>query len=180
MSSFTENYDFIKPSAEDYYDIQDFNENMDAIDTQLAAAEKKAAQVQEKVAQAEAKLAAVDTQLTQAEKSLAAISGKIGSPDDSGTDTLFGCMNNTSASPVKSIQHVTYPLAKSSTGKSISISAVDPSKCIVIFERLEDRFSYRIGIDYTLSATALTVKHSSYGVSDFNYATFGFWIVEFN
>ena len=32
MSTFTENYDFIKPDNEDYYDIQDFNENMDAID----------------------------------------------------------------------------------------------------------------------------------------------------
>ena len=30
MSTFTENYDFIKPDNEDYYDIQDFNENMDA------------------------------------------------------------------------------------------------------------------------------------------------------
>ena len=34
MSTFTENYDFIKPDNEDYYDIQDFNENMDAIDAQ--------------------------------------------------------------------------------------------------------------------------------------------------
>ena len=40
MSTFTENYDFIKPDNEDYYDIQDFNENMDAIDAQLAQAEK--------------------------------------------------------------------------------------------------------------------------------------------
>ena len=37
---FTENYDFIKPDNEDYYDIQDFNENMDAIDAQLAQAEQ--------------------------------------------------------------------------------------------------------------------------------------------
>mgnify|MGYP006972964840 CR=1 FL=1 len=43
MSTFTENYDFIKPDNEDYYDIQDFNENMDAIDAQLAQAEQKAA-----------------------------------------------------------------------------------------------------------------------------------------
>ena len=43
MSTFTENYDFIKPDNEDYYDIQDFNENMDAIDAQLAQAEQKVA-----------------------------------------------------------------------------------------------------------------------------------------
>ena len=43
MSTFTENYDFIKPDNEDYYDIQDFNENMDAIDAEesLAAINKK-------------------------------------------------------------------------------------------------------------------------------------------
>ena len=40
MSTFTENYDFIKPDNEDYYDIQDFNENMDAIDAQLAQQRK--------------------------------------------------------------------------------------------------------------------------------------------
>ena len=41
MSTFTENYDLIKPGSEDYYDVQDFNENMDTIDAQLAEAEAK-------------------------------------------------------------------------------------------------------------------------------------------
>ena len=53
MSTFTENYDFIKPDNEDYYDIQDFNENMDAIDAQLAQAEQKAAPIQASIATAE-------------------------------------------------------------------------------------------------------------------------------
>ena len=56
MSTFTENYDFIKPDNEDYYDIQDFNENMDAIDAQLAAAEQKAAAIQASIATAEERL----------------------------------------------------------------------------------------------------------------------------
>ena len=68
MSTFTENYDFIKPDNEDYYDIQDFNENMDAIDAQLAKAEQKAAAIQASIA--------------TAEESLAAINKKLGTPPD--------------------------------------------------------------------------------------------------
>ena len=60
MSTFTENYDFIKPDNEDYYDIQDFNENMDAIDAQLAQAEQKAAAIQASIATAEESLAAIN------------------------------------------------------------------------------------------------------------------------
>lgn len=33
MATFTEHYDLIKPGTDDYYDVADFNENMDAIDT---------------------------------------------------------------------------------------------------------------------------------------------------
>lgn len=165
MSNLTENYNLIKPNSEDYYDIRDFNENMDTIDAQLA--------------QAETRLAAVDTQLTQAEESLAAINEKIGSPNDSGKNTLFGCMNGTPTSVIKSIQHITYTLVKFSTGTSISISTVDPSKCIVIFERLEDRFEYLSRLNYTLDAATLTVEHYNYGNSEFCDAKFGFWIVEF-
>ena len=68
MSTFTENYDLIKPDNEDYYDIQDFNENMDAIDAQLA--------------QAEQKVAAIQASIATAEESLAAINKKLGTPPD--------------------------------------------------------------------------------------------------
>ena len=40
MATFTEHYDLIKPGTDDYYDVADFNENMDAIDTQLYQAEQ--------------------------------------------------------------------------------------------------------------------------------------------
>lgn len=63
MSTFTENYDFIKPDNEDYYDIQDFNENMDAIDAQLAQAEQKVAAIQASIATAEETLAAINKKL---------------------------------------------------------------------------------------------------------------------
>ncbi len=65
MATFTEHYDFIKPGTDDYYDVADFNENMDAIDTQLY----------------------------QAEQDMAGVSEKIGNPGDEGTDTIFGLLH---------------------------------------------------------------------------------------
>ncbi len=56
MAEFTENYELIKPSSDDYYDVADFNENMDAIDGALAetnavaaAAASTAEEVNEKI-----------------------------------------------------------------------------------------------------------------------------------
>lgn len=65
MATFTEHYDLIKPGTDDYYDVADFNENMDAIDTQLY----------------------------QAEQDMAGVSEKIGNPGDQGTDTIFGLLH---------------------------------------------------------------------------------------
>lgn len=65
MATFTEHYDLIKPGTDDYYDVADFNENMDAIDTQLY----------------------------QAEQDIAGVSEKIGNPGDKGEDTLFGLLH---------------------------------------------------------------------------------------
>lgn len=65
MATFTEHYDLIKPSTDDYYDVADFNENMDVIDTQMA----------------------------QTEANVTDIGGKIGEPGDSGDDTLFGLLH---------------------------------------------------------------------------------------
>lgn len=65
MATFTEHYDLIKPGTDDYYDVADFNENMDAIDTQLY----------------------------QTEQDMAGVSEKIGNPGDEGEDTLFGLLH---------------------------------------------------------------------------------------
>lgn len=171
MSTFTENYDLIKPGNEDFYDIQDFNENMDAIDAQLAEAEEKAAAIQQK-------MAAVDAQIAQAEEALRAISGKIGSPEDDGKETLFGCVKDRPASFVKSIQYVRYTIPKLTTSGSLAINEVDPEKCIVLFERLQDNSNFMVRMDYTLTATALNVEHYSYTSVDNLNNLFGFWIVE--
>lgn len=49
MSTFTENYNLIKPGEEDYYDVQDFNENMDTIDGQMAETERELKSISEKI-----------------------------------------------------------------------------------------------------------------------------------
>lgn len=75
---FTEHYSLIKPAAADYYDIQDFNENMDTIDTQMA----------------------------QAESQMGNISDKIGSPENG--ETLFSLLKGGTQGLIKSIQRVFY------------------------------------------------------------------------
>lgn len=162
MSSFTENYDLIKPSAEDYYDIQDFNENMDAIDSQLAQAEARAAKIQ--------------TGLAEAEKTLAAINEKLGTPPEGQS---ISSLLQSGGSVVKSIQYVTYAILQDKSEGSVSIKEVNPDKCFVIFERLRDYYNSITKIEYTLSATALSFTHNSVGYSNFKQTLFGFWVVEF-
>ena len=147
MSTYTENYSLIKPDETDYYDVQDFNENMDIIDAQLA----------------------------QAETAMEAFSEKIGTPEDTGSDTLFGKLSSGS-SLIKSIQTVS--LSKSYDGGThkLSINTVDPSKCIVIAERWYDTSNLTLNHSYVLNADNLSVtlaKNTSFSI------TLHFQIIEF-
>lgn len=157
MATFTENYNLIKPSEEDYYDVQDFNENMDAIDGQLAETAEE-----------------VD-----------GIGNKIGTAADEGTETVFGKLNQisggmTGVQLIKSIQHVTYSVSRETSSGTCSIRTVDPSRCFVIFERLQDNSSSGTSrVTYSLSATSLSISHSSYSASSGTNIIVGFWIVEF-
>lgn len=156
MATFTENYNLIKPSEEDYYDVQDFNENMDTIDGQLAETAEE-----------------VD-----------GIGDKIGTAADEGTETVFGKLNQISSGMtgiqlVKSIQHVVYYTDSSDSPGICKISTVDPSRCFVIMERLQD--SSNSGADYigyTLNATSISVRHATYTPNG-PRITLGFWVVEF-
>ncbi len=150
MSTFTENYDLIKPSEEDYFDVQDFNENFDAIDGQMALTEREIAGVNE----------------------------KIGSPAESG-QTIFSLLNNMKfPSLIKSIQRVFYH--NKNTGKELSINTVDPAHCIVLMERVYDNYDAgRPYVDYTLSSNLLTISHGTASYST-NVICCGFWIIEFN
>lgn len=160
MSTFTENYDFIKPDNEDYYDIQDFNENMDAIDAQLA--------------QAEQKVAAIQASIATAEETLAAINKKLGTPPDG--QSISSLLQN-GGSVIRSIQYVVYTAPKSpSYGGSVTIQEVTPEKTFVITERLNNNFDSLINFSYTLSSNAITVKHTG---CDVDTVKIGFWVVEF-
>ena len=160
MSTFTENYDFIKPDNEDYYDIQDFNENMDAIDAQLA--------------QAEQKVAAIQASIATAEESLAAINKKLGTPPDG--QSISSLLQN-GGSVIRSIQYVVYTAPKSpSYGGTVTIQTVNLEKTFVITERLNNNFDSLINFSYTLSSNAITVKHTG---CDVDTVKIGFWVVEF-
>lgn len=160
MSTFTENYDFIKPDNEDYYDIQDFNENMDAIDAQLA--------------QAEQKVAAIQASIATAEETLAAINKKLGTPPDG--QSISSLLQN-GGSVIRSIQYVVYTAPKSpSYGGSVTIQTVNLEKTFIITERLNNNFDSLLNFSYTLSSNAITVKHTG---CDVDTVKIGFWVVEF-
>ena len=160
MSTFTENYDFIKPDNEDYYDIQDFNENMDAIDAQLA--------------QAEQKVAAIQASIATAEETLAAINKKLGTPPDG--QSISSLLQN-GGSVIRSIQYVVYTAPKSpSSGGTVTIQTVNLEKTFVITERLNNNFDSLINFSYTLSSNAITIKHTG---CDVDTVKIGFWVVEF-
>ena len=160
MSTFTENYDFIKPDNEDYYDIQDFNENMDAIDAQLA--------------QAEQKVAAIQASIATAEETLAAINKKLGTPPDG--QSISSLLQN-GGSVIRSIQYVVYTAPKSpSYGGTVTIQTVNLEKTFIITERLNNNFDSLINFSYTLSSNAITVKHTG---CDVDTVKIGFWVVEF-
>lgn len=154
MATFTEHYNLIKPSEEDYYDVQDFNENMDAIDGQMM---ETAAEVD-------------------------GIGNKIGTAADEGTETVFGKLNQISSGMtgvqlVKSIQYVTYSPSSGTSSGTCSIRTVNPSRCFVIFERLNDNSDN--GTDYVtyyLYADHINVSHLSHSSASLKL---GFWVVEF-
>lgn len=153
MATFTENYSLIKPGAADYYDAADMNENMDAIDAALAAAERETDGIGE----------------------------KIGTAADSGTETIFGQLNGIrgamaqGGSIIRSIQRVVVELASNNQSKTVGIETVDTAKTIVLVEnQLDPNVSF--GYSYRLEANSLAVAtHSGY-TKDMRL---GFWIVEF-
>lgn len=157
MTAFTEHFDLLKPSTEDYYDIQDFNENMDTLDTALHEQ-------------------ALET---------AGIGEKLGAAADEGDSTIFGKLNGlaslleTGIQLVKSIQRVTYDVPIDQNSGVCKLSpAVNPERCIVLMERLwDDTADGCAWVDYRLSASELTLSHGKYVSSPGIHM--GYWIVEF-
>ena len=141
MATFTEHYSLIKPGEEDYYDVADFNENMDTLDGVMAAAEQN----------------------------MTDIADKIGTPAEAG-QTLFSLLARgggvSYASLFKSVQRVTI----SSPDTSVSIRTVDPAKCLVFAERLYDSNSVLTYYDYELKADRISMTRMSNGNKDVSLA----------
>ena len=133
MSTFTENYNLIKPDEADYYDVTDFNENMDALDAALAAQETAMAEVSE----------------------------KIGNPGDSSSDTVFGLLNSGGNSFIKSMQMVDLSFQSDQTVTE-EINPVNPAKCFVHMDRLCDASGYISKMIYTLSENSISVKSTTH------------------
>lgn len=130
MATYTEHYNLTMPDEDDYYNVEDFNENFEMIDTLMAENE------------------AISNE----------ISDKIGTPEDG--ETIFSLLKNSSNSIIKSIQRILYTYSSSNPSASMEISEVIPSKCVVILERLHDSSnSGTAPVAYTLNATTLDISH---------------------
>jgi len=132
MATFTEHYSLIKPDEADYYDVSDFNENMDSIDGLIA----------------------------ESASAMAEISGKIGEAADTGEDTLFGKLNS-GGSLIKSIQTVDLSSAAYQGSANKAINPVDPSKCIVLMQHLQDSTHHSAKVLYTLTENNISYTSTS-------------------
>ena len=106
MSTYTENYNLIKPDGEDRYDVEDFNENMDTIDAQMM----------------------------ETEQEMERISEKIGTPSTEG-DTLFSLLSG-GGSVIKSIQRVTTTISVTNVSQRLPINTIDVSRSFVVSEHM--------------------------------------------
>ncbi len=153
MATYTENFDLIKPDDEDYYDVADFNANMDIIDEALA----ESVGGSDKIGEPEDSI-------------LSTVFGKLNgfiSPDGKGVRT------------VKSIQRVLYRVP-TSNNRTVSIAHVDTSRCLVLYRRYFDRGNGNDNteaINYTLNSDSVSFSHSSYGADP--KITVELWIIEF-
>lgn len=155
MTTFTEHYGLKQPEETDGYDIGEMNENMATIDAAMAAQEESMGEMNE----------------------------KMGTAADTGTETIFGKLNqiaeNTAGggqglTAIKSIQHHTYQL-ENVNSESYAITPVDPTKCIVLFERLYDANEATAKAVYELKANSVTFTCGNFRSS----FTIGLWIIEF-
>ena len=123
MATFTENYSLIKPDGEDYYDVTDFNENMDTLDGLMAAAEQN----------------------------MEGITEKIGTPSETG-QTLFSLLEQGSRITFQSLFKSVQRVKIASPNKTVAISRVNPAKCLVFVERIYNQSDALRSYEYILHA----------------------------
>lgn len=150
MAKYTENFNLIKPEDDEYYDVTDFNENMDIIDEALA----ESAGGSDKIGEPEDSI-------------LSTVFGKLNafiSPDGKGVRII------------KSIQHKVLE-AGTDAKNELPISPVDASRSIVLMERLYTSYNYLGKAVYTLFDDK--IQFSQLQSSEMYPQIFGFWIIEF-
>lgn len=151
MATYTENFDLIKPDDEDYYDVADFNANMDIIDEALAESAGSADKIGE-----------------PADTVLNTVFGKLNgfiSPDGQGVRII------------KSIQHHVIVLDGNIENGVYHITPVNAARSFVLFERLGDPINTpNQHVTYSLHDDHLKLKYS---YSQLYVSTVGFWIIEF-
>ena len=129
MATYTEHYNLTLPEEDDYYNVEDLNENFETIDALMA------------------ENAAVSNEINE----------KIGTSE--GGETVFSLLKNNGGGLVKSIQRVNISHNTSSAKETATaIDAVNPSRCIVIMDRLYDSTSLCVSVTYSLAETTLTVN----------------------
>ena len=150
MATYTENYNLIKPDEEDYYDVTDFNENMDTLDGAMAATENTAAE----------------------------ISARIGTPAENGQTlfSLLGQKSSTGMTGIKSIQRVVYTLNKTKTSDSVDIQPVTPANCIALYELLYCSYDGTPKLLYTIKDSVVEFEFAQ---NNSQTTIIGLWIIEF-
>lgn len=139
MATYTENFNLIKPEDEEYYDVADFNANMDVIDEALAENAGGSEMLQGVIS--------ADGQGVRIIKSIQRVHFRAG---DCG-------------STANNYFTVSYPL-----------QTVDPSRCILLTERIRQGHGELTPLTPTLQADSLLVNF--YNVGSIEAA---FQIVEF-
>ena len=100
MADYSEHYNLKKPSQEDFYNVDDFNDNADKIDMALYSAEQKLGQAAQESTLEEVKtdVTGVKADIADVKSNVAAVSKKIGIATDTGgsdkTGTVMGKLNN--------------------------------------------------------------------------------------
>ena len=100
MADYSEHYNLKKPLQEDFYNVDDFNDNADKIDAALYAADVKLGQAAQESTLEDVKtdVAVVKADIADVKSNAAAVSNKIGTATDTGgsdkAGTVMGKLNN--------------------------------------------------------------------------------------
>ena len=147
MANYTKNYNLILPEQEDYYDVAQFNSNASAIDTQMAETEQK--------------ISGLNTKLDNLLTKINALDNKLGTAADTGSNTLYGLLNSRKE-VFKSWNRYTYTNTGGQPSYKIAIKTVNPTRCIVLVERLLNTDSAIRPYQYVLNADHIYVSHANW------------------